>query len=92
MAVLRRLLLPALALGIVLFLWGSGVQVLGSYWIFVVTLGLIYSIAAVGAIVLVGDANMLSLAGAAFFAIGAYGTELCAAKLGVPWLAGLMLA
>lgn len=42
--------------------------------------------------VLMGGAGLLSLSSAAFFAIGAYGVLMLMAKLGVPLLAGMVIA
>lgn len=76
----------ALAVAVAVPLFVSGFR------LHTVTLAVVYAIAALGMIFLVGEANELSLAGAGFFAIGAYGTELIASHTGLGWFTSLALA
>lgn len=61
-----------------------------SYPVYMVNLILVYCIAALGLNLLIGIAGQISLGHAAFMAIGAYTSGLLTAKLGLPFLAGLL--
>jgi branched-chain amino acid transport system permease protein len=60
------------------------------YWVFNFTLVLVYGIAAIGYNVLLGNAGQVSLAPAAFFAIGAYALTI-ASHRGVPLIVGAVV-
>jgi branched-chain amino acid transport system permease protein len=57
--------------------------VLDSYWVFTLTVLMIYAIATLGLDVVFGRAGLLSLAQASFFGLGAYVTALTATQLAV---------
>lgn len=63
----------------------------GEYWIFVVTLVAVYSLAGVGLTVLTGWAGQIALAQAGFMAVGAYGTNILTDR-GLPWPLALVAA
>lgn len=62
-------------------------QLLTDYWIYMLTVVLVYGIAAIGYNVLLGNAGQVSLAPAAFFAIGAYSLTIGDQK-GLPLIVG----
>lgn len=64
---------------------------LGSYPVYLLTLAMINVIAAVGLNLLTGNSGQISLCHSSFMAIGAYGSTLCTAKLGVPFWAAIPL-
>ncbi len=78
------LLLPAL-LGII-----PGVPL--GYVLYLVSLGLIYAIVAIGLNLLFGYAGQFSLGHAGFFAIGAYTSAILTSKMGVPFVVALLAA
>lgn len=79
----------AVALAVVLALVASR---LPSFQLFLVgQLSLVITVT-VAMTILMGGAGLLSLSSAAFFAIGAYGVLLLMARLGVPLLAGVLIA
>ena len=58
-----------------------------AYWLFIVIIAGLYLIACLGLNMQLGSTGMVNLAGAAFFAVGAYGAGLLALHLGWPaWL------
>ena len=60
---------------------------LGSYPVYLVSLAMINVIAAVGLNIVTGNSGQISLCHSSFMAIGAYGSALMTAKLGIPfWL------
>ncbi|MFQ5839895.1 MAG: branched-chain amino acid ABC transporter permease [Candidatus Methylomirabilales bacterium] len=61
------------------------------YWIFVVTLGLIYGMIALGLNLQLGTAGVINLAGAAFSGIGAYTVGLLTVRVGLPVFAAFLL-
>jgi branched-chain amino acid transport system permease protein len=62
------------------------------YVLYLVSLGLIYAIVAVGLQLLIGRAGQFSLGHAGFFAIGAYASALCTLRLGLPFVVALVVA
>ena len=56
----------------------------GGYVLYIASLVLIYVLASFGANILTGYTNLISLAGATFFGIGAYGTAILSARFGLP--------
>lgn len=75
---------PALMAGLAVLLW-FGAAGLKDYGIYVLTLWLVMSIAAMGLNLTLGYAGLKSLAQAAFLGIGAYTTALLTTKGIVPW-------
>ena len=69
---------------------------LGSYPVYLMSLAMINIIAAVGLNIVTGNSGQISLCHSSFMAIGAYGSALMTAKLGIPfWLSiplGALLA
>ena len=65
---------------------------LGSFWLGEMTSLLIWSIACMGLMILVGQTGQASLGHAAFLAIGAYANVLLQQRLGVPFLVSFPLA
>jgi branched-chain amino acid transport system permease protein len=63
----------------------------GGYVLYIFTLVLIYTLASFGTNILTGYTNLISLAGAVFFGIGAYGVAILT-KNGVPLLPAMMIA
>ena len=63
----------------------------GGYVLYIFSLVLIYSLASFGTNILTGYTNLISLAGAVFFGIGAYGMAILT-KAGVPLLPSMLLA
>lgn len=61
-----------------------------SYYFYLCNVILVHVILAVGLNILVGYTGQISLGHAGFFAIGAYGTALLMAKLGVPFFPALI--
>jgi len=60
---------------------------LGSYPVYLMSLAMINVIAAVGLNIVTGNSGQISLCHSSFMAIGAYGSALMTAKLGIPfWL------
>jgi branched-chain amino acid transport system permease protein len=64
--------------------------VIQDYWLYVLTIGFYYAILSSGWALLVGFAGLISLAQAAFSAIGAYTSALLVLHLGIPPLLGLV--
>lgn len=56
----------------------------GGYVLYIASLVLIYVLASFGTNILTGYTNLISLAGATFFGIGAYGTAILSARFGLP--------
>ena len=56
----------------------------GGYVLYIASLVLIYVLASFGANILTGYTNLISLAAATFFGIGAYGTAILSARFGLP--------
>lgn len=65
-------------------------QLLSDYWLYSVSLVLVYGIAAIGFNVLLGNTGQISLAPAAFFAFGAYSITI-ADHHGLPVLVGAVV-
>lgn len=63
----------------------------GGYVLYIFTLVLIYTLASFGTNILTGYTNLISLAGAVFFGIGAYGAAILTAH-GVPLPVAMLLA
>jgi branched-chain amino acid transport system permease protein len=63
----------------------------GGYVLYIFSLVLIYSLASFGTNILTGYTNLISLAGAVFFGIGAYGVAILT-KAGVPLVGAMLLA
>lgn len=66
--------------------------ILSGYWTGLLTLALIYSIAAMGQTVLTGTANQPSLGNSAFLLIGAYASASLDTDLHIPFLGATFLA
>lgn len=64
----------------------------GGYVLYVASLVLIYVLASFGTNILIGYTNLISLAGATFFGVGAYGTTILASQFGVPLPLAMLLA
>lgn len=64
----------------------------GGYVLYIFTLVLIYTLASFGTNILTGYTNLVSMAGAVFFGIGAYGTAILTTKFGVPMLPAMVIA
>ena len=62
------------------------------YILYLISLGLIYAIVAIGLDLLIGRTGQFSLGHAGFFAIGAYASALLTLRLGVPFLVALLVA
>lgn len=62
------------------------------YILYLISLGLIYAIAAIGLNLLFGYAGQFSLGHAGFFAIGAYTSALLTLRLGVPFVVAFLSA
>ncbi|HYK98815.1 MAG TPA: branched-chain amino acid ABC transporter permease [Candidatus Acidoferrales bacterium] len=62
------------------------------YVLYLVSLGLIYAIVAIGLGILIGHTGQISLGHAGFFAIGAYASALLTLRLGLPFVVALLLA
>ena len=60
---------------------------LGDYFLYIVSLTIVYILASFGTNILSGYTNLLSLAGATFFASGAFATAIFMGKLGLKFLA-----
>jgi branched-chain amino acid transport system permease protein len=56
----------------------------GGYILYIASLVLIYVLASFGTNILTGYTNLISLAGATFFGIGAYGSAILVAQAGLP--------
>ncbi len=81
--------IKALSIALLLALLAS---LLPSFQLFLVGQLSLVIMVTVAMTILMGGAGLLSLSSAAFFAIGAYGVLLLMAKLGLPLLAGMVLA
>lgn len=64
---------------------GFAPSLLNGYFLYLVTLGAVYSLAALGMTVLLGWAGQVSLLPAAFIGLGAYGTDWMFQTAHVPW-------
>ncbi|MBP6897401.1 branched-chain amino acid transport system permease protein [Pseudacidovorax sp. 1753] len=64
----------------------------GGYVLYIATLVLIYTLASFGTNILTGYTNLISMAGAVFFGIGAYGTAILTQQFGVPMLLAMLIA
>ena len=64
----------------------------GGYVLYVASLVLIYVLASFGTNLLIGYTNLISLAGATFFGVGAYGATILVNQLGVPLPLAMLLA
>jgi branched-chain amino acid transport system permease protein len=62
------------------------------YILYLVSLALIYAIVAIGLGLLIGHTGQISLGHAGFFAIGAYASALLTLRLGLPFVAALLVA
>ena len=65
---------------------------LGGYFLYIVTLTIVYSLASFGTNILSGYTDLLSLAGATFFASGAFGTAVLISKVGLNVLPALLIS
>lgn len=64
----------------------------GGYVLYIACLVLIYVLASFGTNILTGYTNLISLAGATFFGIGAYGSAILVSKLGLPMPVAMLAA
>ena len=62
------------------------------YVLYLVSLGLIYAIVAIGLDLLIGQSGQFSLGHAGFFAIGAYTSAILTSRVGVPFEVGVLAA
>ena len=100
MSNLSRYEVPALVLVIaLLILYPADLTSLGLPWpglrrygLYVLSLWLVTSIAAMGVNLIMGYAGQESLAQAAFLGIGAYTTALVTTKLGLPWFVAFAMS
>ena len=58
--------------------------VLNGYWVFLMTLALVYAVATTGFTFILGWAGLLAFCNSAFFGLGAYAGGAAASKLGMP--------
>ncbi len=65
-------------------------QVLNDYWLYALSIALVWGIGAIGYNVLLGNTGQVSLAPAAFYAIGAYSITLLA-NAGAPLIVGALV-
>ena len=61
------------------------------YWIFILTLAILWIIVALGINIQFGSAGIINLGAAAFYGVGAYTAGMLSTKLGVPPLLNLVL-
>jgi branched-chain amino acid transport system permease protein len=61
------------------------------YWIFILTLAILWIIVALGINIQFGSAGIINLGSAAFYGVGAYTAGMLATKLGIPPLLNLFL-
>ncbi|MFQ5842407.1 MAG: branched-chain amino acid ABC transporter permease, partial [Thermodesulfobacteriota bacterium] len=61
------------------------------YWIFILTLAMLWIIVALGINIQFGSAGIINLGAAAFYGVGAYTAGMLATRLGVPPLLNLLL-
>jgi branched-chain amino acid transport system permease protein len=64
----------------------------GGYILYIFSLILIYTLASYGTNILTGYTNLISLAGAVFFGVGAYGTSILTIKFGISLVPAMFLA
>src|SRR5690606_8753540 len=64
----------------------------GGYVLYIFTLVVIYTLASFGTNILTGYTNLISMAGAVFFGIGAYGSAILTAHFGVPMVLSMLIA
>lgn len=64
----------------------------GGYVLYIFTLVVIYALASFGTNILTGYTNLISLAGAVFFGIGAYGSAILTTNFGVPMVLSMFIA
>ncbi|UCE31906.1 MAG: branched-chain amino acid ABC transporter permease, partial [Burkholderiales bacterium] len=64
----------------------------GGYLLYVASLVLIYVLASFGTNILTGYTNLISLAGATFFGVGAYGAAILTVKAGLPLPVAMLAA
>ncbi|HSV78144.1 MAG TPA: branched-chain amino acid ABC transporter permease [Ramlibacter sp.] len=83
---------PVILAGVIAVLLAVGASQLPPFQLFLVGQLSLVIIVTVAMSILMGGAGLLSLSSAAFFAIGAYGVLILMARLGVPLLAGMVLA
>ena len=62
------------------------------YILYLVSLGMIYAVVAIGLDLLIGQTGQFSLGHAGFFAIGAYTSALLTLRLGAPFIVALLVA
>ncbi len=84
----------ALILGIILIFIFPLFFMDSPYWVFVITIGVIYIILAIGLNMMLGSLDLVNLGFAAFFGISAYTVGMITAKYGLhlPYLIVLLLA
>ena len=90
-----RIGLYGLGLVVVLFLpslLGLVPGIAPGYILYLVALGMIYAIVAIGLDLLIGQTGQFSLGHAGFFAIGAYTSALLTLRLGAPFIVALLVA
>src|SRR5713226_1089850 len=63
-----------------------------NYILYLISLGLIYAMVAIGLNLLVGQTGQISLGHAGFFAIGAYASALLTSRLELPFIVALPVA
>nr|WP_288851565.1 branched-chain amino acid ABC transporter permease [uncultured Acidovorax sp.] len=64
----------------------------GGYVLYIFTLVIIYTLASFGTNILTGYTNLISMAGAVFFGIGAYGSAILTTHFGVPLVLSMFIA
>ena len=81
----------ALSLLAAIVLLASAGATMSSYPVYLITLAMINTIAAVGLNLLTGNSGQISLCHSSFMAIGAYGSTLLTVRFGVPFWAAIPL-
>ena len=80
-----KLVRALLLLGMIILPW-----FLGGYYIYIVSLVLVYTLSTLGLNVMIGWTGQIGLAAAGFFGLGAYATSILNEK-GLPWIVALVL-
>ncbi len=80
-----KLVRALLLLGMIILPW-----FLGGYYIYIVSLVLVYTLSTLGLNVMIGWTGQIGLAAAGFFGLGAYATSILHEK-GLPWILALVL-
>src|SRR6478735_11357727 len=82
---------PTIVLIIAVILLGAAAATMSSYPVYLMSLAMINIIAAIGLNLVTGNSGQISLCHSSFMAIGAYGSALMTARLGIPFWASIPL-